>query len=84
MLVIALATSRVLARSAPGSVQPAAGFAVAATGLLAVTAFPVLAGQAAVAWLLLLPLQPPTARPAASSRDPLIEVAFRFMALAPP
>jgi hypothetical protein len=86
VLVIALATSRVLARSAPGSVQPAAGFPVAATGLLAVTAFPVFVGQAAAALLLLLllPLQPPTARPAASSRDPLIEVALRFMALAPP
>jgi hypothetical protein len=75
----------VLARSAPGSVQPAAGFPVAATGLLAVTAFPVFVGQAAAALLLLLLLlQPPTARPAASSRDPLIEVALRFMALAPP
>ena len=48
-LVIALATSRVLARSAPGSVQPAAGLPDGATGLLAVTAFPVLVGQADVA-----------------------------------
>src|SRR4029077_17427117 len=68
-LVIVLATSRVLARSAPGRVQPAAGVPDGGAGLLAVTAFPVLAGQADAVLLVLLVPQPPTARPAASSRE---------------
>src|SRR5690242_5013993 len=82
-LVIALATSRVLARSAPGSVQPAAGLPVAATGLLAVTACVVWAEQAGTALVLPLLLQPLAARPAASSRDPPIELALEFMGPSP-
>ena len=66
-LVIALATSRVLAMSASGRVQPAAGLPVAA-GAVPVTAVPCLDGQARVLELLLLLLeQPPAIRPAATT-----------------
>src|SRR5271166_7094893 len=58
-LVIALTTSRVFARSTPGSVQPAA-----APGAAGCTP---LDKQPAVAELPVLP-QPPTARPAATTR----------------
>jgi hypothetical protein len=62
-LVMALATYRVLARSAPGSVQPAAGDPVAA-GAVPVTAVPGLDEQADVLAVVLLLVQPPI-RPAA-------------------
>ena len=64
--MIALATSRVLARSAPGWVQPAAGWPVAA-GAVPVTAVPGLDGHASVLDLLLLLEQPPAIRPAATT-----------------
>ncbi len=63
LLVIALATSRVFAMSAPGWVQPAAGRPVAA-GAVPVTAVPGLDGHASVLELLLVLEQPArTARP---------------------
>jgi hypothetical protein len=67
MLVIALATSRVFAKSASGRVQPAAGRPVAA-GAVPVTAVACLDGHARVLGplLLLLPEQP-AARPAAAT-----------------
>ncbi|HEY6296070.1 MAG TPA: hypothetical protein VIX15_10445, partial [Streptosporangiaceae bacterium] len=69
VLVIALATSRVLARSASGSAQPAAGWAVAA-GAVPLTAAPRLDGHASALEPLPLPLlleQPPAIRPAATN-----------------
>src|SRR5579863_4398308 len=63
-LVIALATYRVLARSASGCVQPAAGRPVAA-GAVPVTAVPCLDGHARALELLLLLEQPPAIRAAA-------------------
>jgi hypothetical protein len=65
--VIALATSRVFAMSAPGCVQPAAGRPVAA-GVLPLTAVPGLDWQARVLGLLLLPEQPPAIKPAAATK----------------
>jgi hypothetical protein len=69
VLVIALATSRVLARSAFGCVQPAAGWAVPA-GAVPVTAVPCLDGHVSVLELLLLLLllpEQPAIRPAATT-----------------
>ena len=90
-LVIALATYRVFARSAPGRVQPAAGRPVAA-GAVPVTAVPCLDGHARVLELLLLLLeQPPAIRPAATTsaapatagRRPPTVLASLLMAHAP-
>src|ERR1700734_2191900 len=67
MLVIALATSQVLAKSASGRVQPAAGRPVAA-GVVPVTAVPCSDGHARVLGLLLLLLpEQPAIRPAATA-----------------
>src|SRR5579872_2068618 len=67
-LVIALATSRVFARSAPGCVQAAAAWPVAA-GPVPVTAAPRLEGHVSALGLLRLLLeQPPAIRPAATTR----------------
>ena len=72
LLVIALATSRVFAMSAPGCVQPAAGRPVPA-GAVPVTAVPRLDGHASVLELLellellLLLEQPPAIRPATTT-----------------
>src|SRR5579863_10147250 len=62
-LVIPLTTYRVLARSASGCVQPAAGWPVAA-GAVPVTAAPRVDGHASVLELLLLLLPPPEQPPA--------------------
>jgi hypothetical protein len=67
VLVIALATYRVLARSASGAVQPAAGRPVAA-GAVPVTVAPRSDVQAsALEPLLLLLEQPPAIKPAATT-----------------
>src|SRR5580692_2601693 len=66
-LVIMLATSRVLARSAFGCVQPAAARPVAA-GVVPVTAAPRLDGHLRPLEVLLLLLeQPPNIKPAATT-----------------
>src|SRR5579872_1701516 len=87
VLVIELATYRVLARSASGCVQPAAGRAVAA-GAVPATAAPRLDGHAVVLEPLPLPppLEQPPSRPAAttnaapataSRRPPIVPPAAR-------
>jgi hypothetical protein len=65
-LVIALATYRVFAKSAPGCVQPAAGRPVAA-GTVPVTAAPCLDGHASVLGLLPLLPEQPAIKPAATT-----------------
>jgi hypothetical protein len=69
VLVIPLATYRVLARSPSGRAHPAAGWPVAA-GAVPVTAAPCLDGHDTVPELLLLLLleQPPAIRPIATTR----------------
>src|SRR5579859_478389 len=67
VLVIELATYRVLARSASGCVQPAAGRAVAA-GAVPATAAPRLDGHAVVLEPLPPPLEQPPSRPAATTK----------------
>src|SRR5579859_7936934 len=85
VLVIELATYRVLARSASGCVQPAAGRAVAA-GAVPATAAPRLDRHAVVLEPLPPPLEQPPSRPAAttnaapataSRRPPIVPPAAR-------
>src|SRR5580658_4443286 len=88
-LVIPLTTYRVLARSASGAVQPAAGWPVAA-GAVPVTVAPRLDGHASVLEpLVLVPLleqpaiRPPaitSAVPATTSRRPPVALAALLMA----
>src|SRR5580658_650254 len=76
-LVIPLTTYRVLARSASGCVQPAAGWPVAA-GAVPVTVAPRLDGHARALELLLLLLEQPTAvSPAATTSAALAAASLR-------
>src|SRR5579863_6592468 len=75
-LVIPLTTYRVLARSASGCVQPAAGWPVAA-GAVPETVAPRLDGHARALELLLLLEQPTAISPAATTRAALAAASFR-------